>query len=144
MTGQFQKKNTLQKKIFTSILTTARDMTKPKVKNTGNMCQLVDRSEDIPITTETMMQKSSIYLLGMSNRIFNFISKTSQYPFLHLLFFKKRHDFERLIFAFKKFQKMRTKSLFLGFRNSFSACYFPISQEPLDQNSSLTPLWNNN
>ena len=43
-----------------------------------------------------------------------------------------------------KFQEMGTKSLFLSFENSFSASYFPISQEQLDQTSSLTPLWNNN
>ena len=43
-----------------------------------------------------------------------------------------------------KFQEMATKSLFLNFENSFSASYFPISQEQLAQNSSLTPLWNNN
>ena len=43
-----------------------------------------------------------------------------------------------------KFQKMVTKSEFLSFQNSFSASYFPISQEQLYQNSSLTPLWNNN
>ena len=48
------------------------------------------------------------------------------------------------MFTFKKFQEMGTKSLFLSFQNSFSASYLPISQEPLDQNSSLTPLWNNN
>ena len=43
-----------------------------------------------------------------------------------------------------KFQEMGTKSLFLSFENSLSASYFPISQEQLDQTSSLTPLWNNN
>ena len=59
-------------------------------------------------------------------------------------FFKTRHDFLGLIFAFQKFQEMWTKSLFLSFQISFSASYFPISQESLDQNSSLTPLWNNN
>ena len=48
------------------------------------------------------------------------------------------------MFTFKKFQEMGTKSLFLSFQNSFSASYLAISQEPLDQNSSLTPLWNNN
>ena len=107
-------------------------------------------SVNIPTATatETMMQKSSIYSLGMSNHIFNFIFKTSPHPFVASLcwyvyfkvFFKKRHDFARLIFAFKKFQEMATKSLFLGFRNSFSASYFPISQEPLDQNNPLTPF----
>ena len=56
---------------------------------------------------------------------------------------KKNHAFARLIFSFKNFQEMGTKSIFLSFQNSFSASYFPISQEPLDQNSSLTPLWNN-
>ena len=101
-------------------------------------------SENIPTgtATETMMQKSSIYLLGMSNHIFNFIYKTSQYPFVASLcwyvyfkvFFKKKTWFCKVIFAFKKFQEMGTKieSQFLGFRNGFSAGYFPISQEPLD------------
>ena len=40
-----------------------------------------------------------------------------------------KHDFARLIFFLKKFQEMRTKSLFLRFQNSFSAGYFPISPE---------------
>ena len=56
----------------------------------------------------------------MSKNIFNFIFKTSQYP-----------DFE-----------MGTESLFLSFQNSLSASYLPISQEPLDENSSLTSLSN--
>ena len=59
-------------------------------------------------------------------------------------FFFKKHDFARLIFSFRKFQVMGTKSQILSFQNSFSASYFPISQESLDHNSSLTPLWNNN
>ena len=50
---------------------------------------------------------------------------------------------DMLIFAFEKFQEMGTESLFLSFQNNFSASYFPISQETLDQNSSLTELWNN-
>ena len=57
----------------------------------------------------------------------------------------KKPDFKRLIFSSKKFQEIGTKSLFLTFENSFSATYFPISREPLDQpNSSLISLWNNN
>ena len=35
---------------------------------------------------------------------------------------------------------MGTKSLILSFQNSFSASYFPLAQESLDQNNSLTPL----
>ena len=50
---------------------------------------------------------------------------------------------DMLIFAFEKFQEMGTESLFLSFQNNFSVSYFPISQETLDQNSSLTQLWNN-
>ena len=38
--------------------------------------------------------------------------------------------------TFKKFQEMETKSPFLIFQNSFSAGYFPMSPESLDQNSS--------
>ena len=63
---------------------------------------------------------------------------------LKLFISSKKHDFPRLVFSVKKFQEMGTKSLFLSFQNSFSASYFPVSQEPLDQNSSLTALWNNN
>ena len=60
---------------------------------------------------------------------------------LKSFFFK--YDFASLIFSVKIFQEMGTKSLFLSFQNSFSASYFPISQEQLDQNSPLTHLWNN-
>ena len=90
--------------------------------------------------------------MGMSNHIFKFIFKTSQYPSvaslcLHVYFkcfFLKKHDFARLIFSIKKFQEIATKFLLLSFQNRFSASHFPISQEQLDQNSSLIPLWNNN
>ena len=64
--------------------------------------------------------------------------------YILIFFFKKKHNFARLIFSFKKFQEMGTKPLFLSFQKSFSASYFLISQEPLDRNSSLTPLLNNN
>ena len=63
---------------------------------------------------------------------------------MYILKFEKGHDFARSIFSFKKFQEVLTKSLFLSFQNSFPASYFLISQEPRDQNSSLTLLWNNN
>ena len=39
-----------------------------------NLCQ------DIPTATETTTQKSSIYLLGMSNHIFKFIFKNFTKP----------------------------------------------------------------
>ena len=61
---------------------------------------------------------------------------------MHILKLKK-HDFIRFIFSLKKPQEMGTKSLFLSFHNCFSASYFSMSQRPFDQNSSLTPLWNN-
>ena len=112
----------------------------------------VNFSENIPTATEIMKQKFSIYLLRTSNHMFKFIFKISHIHLLLLfvdmyilkVFFKKKHDFARLIFSVNKFQEMRTKSLFLSFQNSFSASHFLISQEPLGQNSSLTPLWNNN
>ena len=40
----------------------------------------VNLSENETTATEAMMEKSSIYLLGMSNHIFNLIFKISQYP----------------------------------------------------------------
>ena len=81
----------------------------------------------------------------MSNHIFKFIFKTLLICIFQSFFKKtKKHDFASLIFIVKKFQEMGTKSLFLSFQNSFSACYFPISQETLDQDNSLTPLWNSN
>ena len=48
------------------------------------------------------------------------------------------------ILKLKKKHNLGTKSLFLNFQNSFLASYFPICQKPIDQNSSLTPFWNNN
>ena len=148
------EKKTLQKTFFTSVLIIIREMAKNHREKYWEDVA-VNLSENILSATETMTQKSSIYLLGMSNHIFNFTFKTSQYPFVAYLccmyilkFFEKKktkkHDFARLIFAFKKFQEMRTKSLFLSFQNSFSTSYFPLSREPLDQSSSLTPLWKNN
>ena len=75
------EKNTLQKTFFTSVLTIAREIPKKiKGKNPDKMCY--DLSENTPTATERMTQKVSLYLLGMSNRIFKFIFKTSQYPFV--------------------------------------------------------------
>ena len=70
-------------------------MPKTKGKSPDKMCQLILKYTHSK--TETIMQKSSIYLLGMSNPIFNFIFKTWQYPFVASLcwyvyfkvFFKK-------------------------------------------------------
>ena len=145
-------KRRLQKTLFTSVLILENYHKKIKGKNPEEMmCQLIFLK--ICQQQETQWHKNSlsyIYLLGMSNDIVKFIFKVSQYPFIASLcsyvyfnFFKTKHDFARLIFSVYKFQEMGTKSLFLSFQNSFSASYFPISQEQLDQNSSLTPLLNN-
>ena len=42
----------------------------------------VNLSENTRTTIETMTRKLSICLLGMSNHIFKFTFKTSQYPFV--------------------------------------------------------------
>ena len=70
-------------------------------------------------------------------------SSTTGFLDMCILNFKKIL-FCKVNFSFKKFQEIWTKSLFLSFQNWFSPSYFRISQEPLDQNSSVTPLWNNN
>ena len=99
------------------------------------------------------MTQSFLYLCWECQTIYsNSYLKLHNTHLLHLFvdmyilkfFFLKKHDFASLSFTVKKFQEMATKSLFLSFQNSFSASYFPISQETLDQNSSLTPLWNSN
>ena len=145
------EKKTLQKTFFTSVLTAAREMAKNKGKNIDQMCQLIflkiyppqqKQWRKIPryIYWECQTIYSTSYLkLHNTQLLYLFVDM-----YILKYFFLKRHDFARSIFAFKKFQEMVTKSLFLIFQNSFSASYFPISQEPLDQNSSLTPLWNNN
>ena len=92
------------------------------VSTSEDMCQLVLlKIEDIPTVTEAITQKFSMYLMQMSN------------------FFLKKYVFASL----RNFNKWGQKSLFLSFQNSFSANYFPISQEPVDQTSSLISLWNN-
>ena len=75
------EKETLQKTLFTSVLTIAREI--PQKNQRKKSCQDVSVNcfENIPTATETITQKFSIYLLGMSNHIFKFIFKTSQYPF---------------------------------------------------------------
>ena len=78
------EKKTVQKIFFISVLTIAREMAKTKGKNLDKMCQLIYPSENIPTATETMTQKSSIYLLGISNNIFNFIFKIHNTHLLHL------------------------------------------------------------
>ena len=81
MSGQVWKKKTLQKTFFTSVLTIAREIPKKiEGKNPDKMC--CDLCENIPTATERMTQKFSIYLVVMSNHIFKFIFKTSQYPFV--------------------------------------------------------------
>ena len=78
------------------------------------------------------------------NELIRYSGITGSLGYVHFKVFLKKHDFTRLIFSFKKFEVMGTKALFLSFQNSFSVSYFPISQEPLNQNSSLISLWNNN
>ena len=112
----------------------------------------VNFSENIPTVTETMTQKFSIlYFYWECQATYpNSFFKHHNTHLLHLfvdmyilkLFFlkKKKHDFARLMFSVKKFQETGIKSLFLSFQNSFSASYFPVSQEALSQNSLFTPL----
>ena len=84
MSGQVWKKKTLQRTFSTSVLTIAREIPKKiEGKNPDKMC--CDLSENIPTATEKITQKFYIYLLGMSNHIFRFIFKTSQYPFVSSL-----------------------------------------------------------
>ena len=65
----------------------------------------VNLSENIPTATETVAQKFSIYLLGMSNHISKFIFKTSKYPFVASLFwyvyFFKKSWFSKVKIAFQ-------------------------------------------
>ena len=82
----------------------------------------------------------------MSNYIFNFIFKTSQYPwkkflsndrfflkrvylslwFLRYVHFKvlRKPDCERFIYLLKKFQELKIKSLFLIFQKNFQQIIF--------------------
>ena len=116
------------------------------------MCQLI--SLKIYPQQQKQRHKNSLYIYWECQTIYsNSYLKTSQNPFVTFLcwylyskvvFLFEKHDFSRLIFFVKKFQEMGTKALFGSFPNGFSASYFPVSQEPLDQISSLTVLWNNN
>ena len=92
-----------------------------------------------------MMQNSSIYLVGMSNHIFNLIFKILQYPvvaslcwYVYFKVFLKRTWFCKVNFWLWEISRNGDRIY------SFSASYFPISQKSLDQNSSLTALWHNN
>ena len=109
-------------------------------------------SENIPTAKQKQLRKNPLYIYWECQTLYSTsYLKLDNTHLLHLFvdmyilkfFFLKKHDFASLSFTVKKFQEMATKSLFLSFQNSFSASYFPISQEQLDQNSSLTPLLNN-
>ena len=60
-------------------------MLKSKGEYPDKMCHSVNLFENISTATETMTQKLSIYLLGMSTHVFNFIFKTSQHPCMKVL-----------------------------------------------------------
>ena len=81
MSGQVWKKKTLQRTFSTSVLTIAGEIPKKIEGKNPDRC-VVNLSENIPTATERMIQKCYIYLLVMSNHIFKFIFKTSQYPFV--------------------------------------------------------------
>ena len=102
----------------------------------------VNLSENKTTATEAMMQKPAIYLLEMSNHIFNLIFKILQYAAVASLcwyvYFKFILNKTRLIFAFWGISR-NGKRIY-----SFWGSYFPISPKTLDQNNSLTTLWNNN
>ena len=80
------EKETLQKTLFTSVLTIAREI--PQKNQRKKSCQDVSVNcfENIPTATETITQKFSIYLLGMSNHTSKFIFKALQYSFVASLF----------------------------------------------------------
>ena len=147
MTGQFWKNKTLQKISFTAVLTIAREMAKTKDKNTDEICELIFL-KIYPQQQNWECQTYSNYIYWESQTIYSAsYLKLHTNQLLHLfvdmyfkVFLKTIHDFARLIFAFNKFQEVGTKSLFLSFQISLSASYFPISQAPLDQNSSMTSL----
>ena len=76
------EKETLQKTLFTSVLTIARELPQKNQQKKSWQDVSVNLSKNIPTATETMTQKLSIiYLLVMSDHTFKFIFKTSQYPF---------------------------------------------------------------
>ena len=92
----------------------------------------VNLSENKTTATETMMQKSSIYLLGISNHIFNFIFKILQYPVVASLCW---YVYFKVILKTTWFCNVNS-CLWEISRNgdriySFSASYFPISQKTL-------------
>ena len=75
------EKGTLQKTLFTSVLTITREIPQKNQRKKSWQDVSVNRFENIPTVTETMIQKFSIYLLGMSNHV-KLVFKTSQYPFV--------------------------------------------------------------
>ena len=79
------EKETLQKKLFTSVLTIAREIPQKNQREKSWQDVSVNLSENIPTATDIMTKKFSIYLPGMSNHIFRIIFKTSQYPFVESL-----------------------------------------------------------
>ena len=90
----------------------------------------VNLSENKTTATEAMMQKSSIYLLGTSNHIFNFIFKILQHPvvasFCWYVYFKvifKKAWFCKVNFCLWEISRNGDRIY------SFSASYFPISQK---------------
>ena len=78
------EKKTLQKTFFTTVLTIAREIPQKNQKEKSWQDVSVNLSENVPTGTETMTQKFSIYLLGMSKHIFKFIFKTYNIYLLHL------------------------------------------------------------
>ena len=143
--SQFWKKRLFRRHFHISF-----EMAKNQRENTDNMCQLIF------LKTYPQQQKkwckNPLYIYWECQTIYSPLHlKLHNTHLMHIFvdiytlkFFSEKDMIARLNAAFKKLQEMGTKSLFLSFQNSFSFSYFPISQEPLHQNSSLTPLWNNN
>ena len=106
-------------------------MARAKGKNTDKMCQLIFLN--IYPQQQKQWRKSPLYIYWECQTIYSTLNlKLHNTHLLHLfvdmyvskLFFKKKHDFARLIFAFKKIQEMGIKSLFLSFQKSFSVVIF--------------------
>ena len=102
---------------------------KIKGKNPDKMCQFIF----LKIYPQQQKQrlKNSLYIYWERQTIHsNPYLKLHNNHLLHLFvdmsilsFFKKKHDFARLILSVKKFQGIGTKSLVLSFQNSFSASF---------------------
>ena len=110
-------------------------------------------SKNIPTAKQKQLQKNPLYIYWECQTLYSTsYLKLDNTHSLHLFvdmyilkfFLKKKHDFARLTFSFKKFLEIRQNLYFCVSKIAFQLVIFCNISKTTWPKQFLTPLWNNN